>query len=464
MRFEGLDNEIIARTGATYFAEVLIGAILAVLFFYFSKLYKRPYLLTWSTSWLFFSLAAFSLGFGSWYGYNRMDGIRLLATYITQVGNFLHVAFLLAGLFEFQRAKKIRFKSLLLVTVVTLAISFVLVWAYRESTDEQHVLNRYMLRVGVRYFVVAAGFFAAGIIAVRSNLYARGIGQRMFTLSFFLYSFTYSYYFTIALANYMGQSFVFPFFFGMIEMVVISVTGLGMVIWLLEDERERLNKINKELDSFLYSTSHDLRSPIASILGITNIARLEVKDEISKKYMEMIDNRVRRLDLVISDILKLSRSKKINLKIESIDFNTLLKEVIADVKFHENAPAIKLEYAENPNNVFQSDYQQMKIILGNLIGNAVKYHDINKPNPILRVEFKRAGRKVEITIEDNGQGIRQETLPKIFDMFYRATTTSEGTGLGLYIVKEALSKIGGTISVASEFGKGSAFTIHLNKA
>ncbi|MCK6618439.1 MAG: HAMP domain-containing histidine kinase [Cyclobacteriaceae bacterium] len=464
MRFEGLENEIIARTGATYFAEMLIGIILAATFYYFSKIYNRHYLSTWAYSWLFYSLAAFSLGFGSWYGYSRMDAIRLTSTYITQVGNFLHVAFLLVGLLEYIRSKRIKRVHLLLILFLSLILSFTLVWAYRESTNDEEVLLRYFLRVGVRYVVVAAGFLAAGILALRSNLFLQGIGRRIFTVSFFLYALTYSYYFSVALANFAGKNFVFPFFFGMIEMVVISATGLGMVIWLLEDERERLNKINKELDSFLYSTSHDLRSPIASILGITNIARLELKEETAKRYMEMIENRVKRLDLVISDILKLSRSKKIELKIERIDFNFLLKDVIADVKFNENAPAIRLDYTENTANIFQSDYQQMKIVLGNLIANAVKYHDVSKPDPLIRVQFERHGRSVKVVVEDNGQGIRPEALPKIFDMFYRASTTSEGTGLGLYIVQEALSKIGGSINVKSEPGRGSTFTVVLNDA
>jgi signal transduction histidine kinase len=464
MRFEGLDNEIIARTGAAYFAEMLIGIILAITFFYFSKLYKRNYLKTWSLSWFSFSIAAFALGFGAWYGYNRPDAIRLTSTFLSQLGNFLHVIFLLAGLVEFRQTGKLKLRYLTILVALALVTSFALIWAYRDSTDSQDVLNRYFLRVGVRYFVVAAGFLAAGILAVQSKLFVQGIGRRIFVASLFLYALTYGYYLTIAIANYLGQNFTFPFFLGMIELVLISATGLGMVMWLLEDERERLNKINRELDSFLYSTSHDLRSPIASILGITNIARLEITDEMSKRYMEMIENRVRRLDLVISDILKLSRSKKIELKIEPINFNTLLKDVITDVKFNENAPSIRLDYTEQASHVFESDYQQMKIILGNLIANAVKYHNINQADPVIRVTFSRAGKKVEITVEDNGQGIRQEALSKIFDMFYRASTNSEGTGLGLYIVREALSKINGSISVRSEYGKGSAFTVVLQKA
>jgi signal transduction histidine kinase len=301
-------------------------------------------------------------------------------------------------------------------------------------------------------------------MALRSDVFTRGIGQRILVVAFFLYGFTNGYYFIIALFNYYGRDFSFPFFFGMIELVLITLAGLGMLVWLLEDERERLNKLNKELDSFMYSTSHDLRSPIASILGITNVARLELTDETSLRYMGMIEERIKRLDSVISDILKLSRSKKLDLKIETINFNNLLRETIADVKFNQNAPSIELDYVEDATNVFESDYSQMKIILGNLISNAVKYHNIHQAKPIIRVAFKRVGRAVEIMVEDNGKGIPKEALPKIFDMFYRAETKVEGTGLGLYIVKEALSKINGSISVKSEYGKGTVFTITLANA
>ena len=234
-----------------------------------------------------------------------------------------------------------------------------------------------------------------------------------------------------------------------------------MVLWLLEDERDRLTKINSELDSFLYSTSHDLRSPIASILGITNVAKLELTDETALRYMTMIEERIKKLDLVISDILKLSKSKKLDLKIETIRFDELLKDTIADVKFNHNAPDISLRYSETMDDHFVSDYVQMKIILSNLIANAVKYHNINQEDPFIRVAFQRSGKHVRIEVEDNGRGILKEALPKIFDMFYRAETCVEGTGLGLYIVKEALTKINGKIEVKSEYGAGSTFTITL---
>jgi signal transduction histidine kinase len=240
--------------------------------------------------------------------------------------------------------------------------------------------------------------------------------------------------------------------------------GMSMVMWFLEDERENLNKENKELDSFLSSTSHDLRTPIASILGLTYLGKIELQEEKARSFMSMIEERIKKLDLVIGDILALSRSKKIDLKIEQLDFAKLLEETMADIRFNKGVSAIQLEYQPDPNHVFQSDYNQMKIILNNLMANAVKYHNLEQPNPYIRVSFKRVRNVVEIAVKDNGQGISRESIPKIFDMFYRASPGTEGTGLGLYIIQEALIKIKGIVLVDSELGKGSTFKVVLDNA
>ena len=236
---------------------------------------------------------------------------------------------------ELIRKKLFRLQYIFRVSLLLTAIALLTVWIYHDAPGTDGALNRYMLRVGLRYFVISASFIVMGFIALRSTVFTRGIGQRLLVAAFFLYGLTFGYYFVVALFNFMGNEFRFPFFFGMIELVLITLAGLGMVVWLLEDEREPPNKINKELDRFMYSTSHDLRSPIASILGITNVARLELQDETALRYMGMIEERIKRLDSVISDILKLSRSKKIDLKIETINFNDLLKDTIVDVKFNQ---------------------------------------------------------------------------------------------------------------------------------
>ena len=108
----------------------------------------------------------------------------------------------------------------------------------------------------------------------------------------------------------------------------------------------------------------------------------------------------------------------------------------------------------------QSDAYRLKVVFSNLISNAIKYHDLAKDKPYILISCDK-NHGYHINVEDNGIGIPEEHQSKIFDMFYRAHDRSEGSGLGLYIVKETLTKIGGQISVASEHGKGSTFSITL---
>jgi signal transduction histidine kinase len=464
MFFQGLENEVIARTGVTYLAEAIIGLLMSIAFFYFSNLYSRHYLKTWAISWLAFFIGTFSLGFVTLYGLHRADSIRLISSLISQTGNFLHILFLLLGTVEVVRVRKIGNQNLVFLLLGVVLVSVLSVLAFHNNPEPEAIQYRYLLRVLLRHFIISLCFFTIGIITLRSAVFTKSLGKRIMIVSFFSYGVVFLYYFVLGVKSMLGYPVTFPFFFGMIEMVLIGVMGMSMVMWLLEDERERLSKINSELDSFLYSTSHDLRAPIASILGLTNLARYEIKDAKAMEYILMIDERIKKLDHVIDDILKLSRSKKSDSKVEALDFNVLLKEVVSDVKFNEGAASITLDYTESALPLFSSDYNQMKMILTNLLSNAVKYHNLHQPNPVIRVRFHRVGKRVEIIVEDNGTGISKESLPRIFEMFYRGTSMPDGTGLGLYIVKEAVAKINGAISVKSELQKGTIFTLVLPNA
>lgn len=104
-----------------------------------------------------------------------------------------------------------------------------------------------------------------------------------------------------------------------------------------------------------------------------------------------------------------------------------------------------------------------KMVLGNLLSNAVKYHSRDRELPFVEVKFEKGDGSVAFTITDNGEGIPPEHQEKVFDMFYRASTTSQGTGLGLFIVKETLARIHGTIQMASHYGRGTTFTVSLEQ-
>ena len=333
-----------------------------------------------------------------------------------------------------------------------------------KNEVEGAAAQRYLVRVGVKYLLAGVGFLWAGLVISTNPQFTRGLGQKMFSYSLIGLGLADMYYAGIVAINYLGGDLGIPIFYGLLELILNAIMAIGMVTWLLEDERGKLKKANSQLDSFLYSTSHDLRAPIASILGLTNLAKIELKEETALKYFDMVENRVKKMDLVIADILQFARTTKAELKLEQIDFNKLLQEVISDLRFNEGATAIHLRYTPNPSFQLLSDYIQLKIILGNLVGNAVKYHHVEQADPFIAVRLITKKEEIIIEVEDNGTGIAKQYQEKIFTMFFRASTKSEGTGLGLYIVGEAVAKLRGRITVTSEVGKGSVFTVTLPKA
>jgi signal transduction histidine kinase len=450
--------EAYVRLVMTYLAQSIMGVIMFVIFIYFSRLFHRKFLRTWAWSWVAFAFYMVTLAIICLQIASKTSN-RFFSNHFLQFASFLQVVFLLMGTYELTHETTVKKRRVTFIAIMVLVISVIVVASF--NIDPKEFNQRLVL---VRTGFTCLGYLVAGIVVWINPSFTKGFGQRLLSLSLILFSLDQLIYFGITVSNYWGHNLNIPTFFGLLDLVLISLMGLSMVMWLLEDEREKLRQANQELDSFLYSTSHDLRAPIASILGLTYLGKVELSEEKARGYMEMIESRIKKLDLVIYDILSLSRSKKIGLKIETIDFNKLLDETIADVKFNKGAASISLDYERNPNNTFRSDAMQMKIVLNNLISNAVKYHNINQANPYIKVTFKRTISKVEIAVEDNGQGIPTESVPRIFEMFYRATSEVEGTGLGLYIVKEALNKIKGTIFVTSKFGKGSTFSIVLENA
>lgn len=444
-----------------FLSQLILGGILFFVFRYFSTIYRRKFLGTWAASWLSFSVYMFCLilmvsGIGA-------DSIVALVLYVViQLMCFLQIILMLRGIHEMVSEKALNRKRFRQLLMLFLIIAVITVVAYNEKPDE--VSQRHLLRLGSRTITTGLGFLITSFVVWFHPRFSRGFGQRLLAITSFIYSCYQFYFFMVVLFGAMHVEVAVPEFYGFADILLIALMGMSMVMWLLEDERQKLERAHKELDRFLYSTSHDLRAPMASIMGLTYLGKLEFAEEKARMFMELIEERIKKLDAVITDILNLSRTKRFEIKSEPIKLKQLLEDVVADIKFNKNASAISLRYEPDENHVIKSDYSQMKIVLSNLMANAVKYHNLNQADPYIRVAFRRFEDYVEIAVEDNGQGIQDSSLPQIFEMFYRASENTEGTGLGLYIVKEALDKIKGSISVASEFGKGSTFTIQLEDA
>jgi signal transduction histidine kinase len=216
---------------------------------------------------------------------------------------------------------------------------------------------------------------------------------------------------------------------------------------------------NAELDAFFYRISHDLKGPISSLLGLSFLARIDIKDEQAQVYLEKQHTQVERLNTIITGLINLTKLNNTDLQKEKIDFDNLIDGCILSFNTLSNFTKITFRKAVASNIEFRTEWTLMNAVIQNLIENAIKYAGENSPFVKITVNVKK--NDVVIEVEDNGQGIPQEHLPRIFEMFYRATHNTAGTGLGLYILKRSLDRLKGTIDIKSQVGIGSTFTVRL---
>jgi len=229
----------------------------------------------------------------------------------------------------------------------------------------------------------------------------------------------------------------------------------------LAARNEELLKINNELDSFVYSVSHNLRAPLMSVLGLLNLVKHESSDQNVHQYHKMMEDSIHKLDNTVKEILDYSRNARQELQIGPIDFNKLIAETLDKMQFMLGFELLDKKVSVDDRIAFYSDYYRVSVILTNLISNAIKYLDQNKQPPFLAITVTIDETKAKLVFQDNGIGINAVLLPKVFDMFFRATTKNEGSGLGLYIVKEAADKLHGKIGLESAVGTGTTFTIEI---
>ncbi|QRR01017.1 sensor histidine kinase [Dyadobacter sandarakinus] len=231
-----------------------------------------------------------------------------------------------------------------------------------------------------------------------------------------------------------------------------------------EDLKQRnmdLQKANEELDKFVYSASHDLRAPLMSVLGIVNLALLEDDVKSQNEYLDLIRQSVKKLDTFIINIIDYYKNARGVPVITNISFEELVTEVQATIQYLPEFGNLRMVTEIDQEGIFQSDLMKLRIIFNNLINNAVKFQDKTKADPYVHLTIKATTEHARIIVRDNGLGIKENDLDKIFRMFYRAGATNSGSGIGLYIVHEAIAKLAGEINVTSKIGEGSTFEINI---
>ncbi len=220
-----------------------------------------------------------------------------------------------------------------------------------------------------------------------------------------------------------------------------------------------LTKSNEELDRFVYSTSHDLRAPLTSVKGLIYLLSKTENRVDTLNYLDMMNQRVDSLDTFIKSITDYSRNNRLQVSCEKINVHELAREVWGDLEFCPEARTIEFRNELPENLVIENDRGRLRIVMQNLISNAIRYHDHRKDHKYIRLYHRATQTSFSIHLEDNGQGIAADVQKRVFEMFYRGNESSDGSGLGLYIVKETLTKLAGTIQLFSQPRKGSTFVV-----
>ncbi len=240
-----------------------------------------------------------------------------------------------------------------------------------------------------------------------------------------------------------------------------DVTATVKASQKLLSQNEELKKVNSELDKFVYSSSHDLRAPLTSVQGLISIAKDEQNPEVVRQYLELMEKSILKLDMFIRDIVTYSKNTRLEINREKINFNELMSDIFESVQYADNAERIEKIIQISNDVPFYSDSRRLNVVFNNLISNAIRYSHPRRECPYIKVTVQIDSDKAHVQVADNGQGIGQEHISKIFDMFYRASDNNKGSGLGLYIVKEAIHKLNGKIYVESALGVGTIFHIEI---
>ncbi len=232
----------------------------------------------------------------------------------------------------------------------------------------------------------------------------------------------------------------------------------------LESKVTELTRAYNALDGFAYSVSHDLKGPLMSIMGAINIVN-NSPDKNQKNVslmLELIEKAAVHLNEFIENMHVYYRNNRGELKIEPVNLEDLKSELLSihGITCHQQNISLTIN-CENTTEFFRTDVTKLKVVINNLVSNALKYQRAGEVNKYVDVEMRVIDENLIIHVKDNGMGIPDEYLQNIFELFFRATTEVSGSGFGLYNVKEIVTTLGGKINVESKLNSGSTFTVNL---
>jgi signal transduction histidine kinase len=191
------------------------------------------------------------------------------------------------------------------------------------------------------------------------------------------------------------------------------------------------------------------------------MSKLEIKDPAAIKYFGMVEASALKLDRTLISLVQSMTMRDMAVHMEDIDFNEIVNEILSQLRYHEGFQKLKITVHNQIFELFRSNKLILTSVFQNLIQNAIKYQNYNSAGSFLNITITTKKKMLEILFEDNGIGIEDFLQEKIFDMYFRGTSSVSGSGLGLYIVKIGVEKLNGKISFKSKKGEGTSFIIQL---
>jgi len=236
----------------------------------------------------------------------------------------------------------------------------------------------------------------------------------------------------------------------------ITLQGTHCFVYALAEEQLPVDHYQRELEQILYKTVHNLKGPAASIQGLLQVAKQQVQDERALIYLNLLEDRTQFLERTLQELLNLSKIKNNHLQIDAISLEDLVFEIMDELAYVPGADEVQFKTGFNQSLPFYSDRNLLHSILINLIENAIKYRTTRRQSRV-NISGDISQNMLTLMITDNGIGIKPELRERVFDMFYRASENATGTGLGLYMVKKGVIRLGGKVKILTGEQGGTEF-------
>ncbi|MES2732481.1 MAG: tetratricopeptide repeat-containing sensor histidine kinase [Bacteroidota bacterium] len=261
---------------------------------------------------------------------------------------------------------------------------------------------------------------------------------------------------------------------GIIEEQNITLRQVNNELEVKVDERTRqltqayvdLLTVNQDLDTLIYRASHDIKGPLATLIGLCSVAQLDVNELAALDYFSKVEMTARNMDRILMRLLSINDIRLGNVVKKKIDFENIVNNTLKTL-MPKADPKQTLVYVRiQPNLDFSTDEGLLRIILQNLLENALYYSaNYTRQDSCVQVKvIEDEVKNVVIHIKDNGVGISDSTAERMFDMFFRGNDVSHGAGLGLYIAKIATEKLNGTITLKNKARGETLFEVKLPRS